>query len=752
MLAVCDASCCSSQLSLFLVEHTADPSNNESLRMLSPDMTIFRAVQQLARRQSDRLSKIWEPVYTIVYRTARPEDFPAPDIPWDPFFVDDAIGTDELPKVDVVKYLQKYAQTEWLKTWKLNGKCKSITKSRNARQVAAAYTDFVQFCSGQSMRANRSAAEHSMTSIGSIGTPTSSRLHLIGTPTSSRMTMAMQASLNSSRASAMDSSVSRLDASNIDGDDDDDEDEDEEAINPTKLMLNLIHVLYQISKLGVTNSSNDDDDAVAEEDDLGFVVKEADFISHKLNTKLRQQLMDPLVLASNALPTWCEELTTSCPVLFPFETRQLYFSSSAFGVSRTIAWIQNQRQQSDRARLGSAWQPDNGQEFRVGRLKSERVFVPRGDQLLEWAVNVMRVHAPRKTVLDIEFKGEQGTGLGPTLEFYNLVAKELQKKSLCMWMCTDEVDTSAADKADATGNAESSEKPFGYYVLAKQGLFPVALPRGAPHFHDIVERFRFLGVFVAKSLQDNRLVDLPLSLAMFKLMCGRKLDLTDLMQLDPEHGKVLHQIQDMVMKKREIEADDAITTEARTEAIGNLKYRYQAAEPGSADPNDGTCDLADLGLYFVYTPPSSVYGVVEHPLRAGGGDEEVTIYNAEDYVQLRTDFMLEIGLAPQLEAFRGGFNEVFPIDKLAIFTPEEVQNILCGEQRPEWNIADLTKYTEPKFGYTRDSAGYTRFLEVLDELGTDERKAFLKFATGCPSLPPGGLANLHPRLTVVRKT
>ena len=31
-------------------------------------------------------------------------------------------------------------------------------------------------------------------------------------------------------------------------------------------------------------------------------------------------------------------------------------------------------------------------------------------------------------------------------------------------------------------------------------------------------------------------------------------------------------------------------------------------------------------------------------------------------------------------------------------------------------------------------------------------QAFLAFATGCPTLPPGGLANLHPRLTIVRKT
>jgi hypothetical protein len=31
------------------------------------------------------------------------------------------------------------------------------------------------------------------------------------------------------------------------------------------------------------------------------------------------------------------------------------------------------------------------------------------------------------------------------------------------------------------------------------------------------------------------------------------------------------------------------------------------------------------------------------------------------------------------------------------------------------------------------------------------RRRFLRFVTGCPRLPPGGLAALQPRLTVVRK-
>lgn len=49
------------------------------------------------------------------------------------------------------------------------------------------------------------------------------------------------------------------------------------------------------------------------------------------------------------------------------------------------------------------------------------------------------------------------------------------------------------------------------------------------------------------------------------------------------------------------------------------------------------------------------------------------------------------------------------------------------------------------------SPGFQRFVSVLCELNADERKAFVQFVTGCSSLPPGGLANLHPRLSVARK-
>lgn len=164
------------------------------------------------------------------------------------------------------------------------------------------------------------------------------------------------------------------------------------------------------------------------------------FTSKKITNKLLQQIQDPLVLSSSSLPTWCEELNHSCPFLFPFETRHLYFNCTAFGASRSIVWLQTQRDATVERQRTTGLSPrrDEPHEFRVGRLKHERVKVPRGEEILNWALQVMKVHAERKSILEVEFLGEEGTGLGPTLEFYALVAAELQRRDLGMWLCDDD--------------------------------------------------------------------------------------------------------------------------------------------------------------------------------------------------------------------------------------------------------------------------------------------------------------------------
>lgn len=67
-------------------------------------------------------------------------------------------------------------------------------------------------------------------------------------------------------------------------------------------------------------------------------------------------------------------------------------------------WLQNRREATvERTRTTSSVRRDDPGEFRVGRLKHERVKVPRGESLMEWAENVMQIHADRKSVLEVPY-------------------------------------------------------------------------------------------------------------------------------------------------------------------------------------------------------------------------------------------------------------------------------------------------------------------------------------------------------------
>ena len=68
---------------------------------------------------------------------------------------------------------------------------------------------------------------------------------------------------------------------------------------------------------------------------------------------------------------------------------------------RAIAWLQGKREaNTERVRTPSTRRDDH-HEFQVGRLKHERVKVPRGEQLVEWAINVMRLHCAKKSILEV---------------------------------------------------------------------------------------------------------------------------------------------------------------------------------------------------------------------------------------------------------------------------------------------------------------------------------------------------------------
>ena len=233
--------------------------------------------------------------------------------------------------------------------------------------------------------------------------------------------------------------------------------------------------------------------------------------------------------------------------------------------------------------------------------------------LLEQAMRLMRFHADRKAVLEIEYHSEEGTGLGPTLEFYALVAAELQRKGLAIWLC-DDMDDNQLKMEERELDLGEGKKPPGFYVRRPGGLFPAPLPPHSEETRRASEIFRTLGIYLAKVgifllffiysslqvLQDGRLVDLPLSHPFLKMVVSpqlsetvepsldRVLNLDDFEQVHPVKGGFLKELRALAQRKRVIENDTALDREAKRRKIDQLKLCIHGTR----------CSVEELALTF----------------------------------------------------------------------------------------------------------------------------------------------------------
>ncbi|KAF6776921.1 hypothetical protein AHF37_03355, partial [Paragonimus kellicotti] len=189
-------------------------------------------------------------------------------------------------------------------------------------------------------------------------------------------------------------------------------------------------------------------------------------------------------------------------------------------------------------RVSSGRQPPASRSY----LTSESGQLGISTTFWDWAACLMEEHASRKAELEIQFLGEDGTGLGPTLEFYSLLAAELRRRDGLMWVVDDLTLDDPPDehrpamptvasmstldsrsRLDLTEHESMSDTTVDLgieanaYVNTTFGLFPAAWPADRVP-NEVLYRFYILGITVAKCLQDNRRIDLPFSTPLLKLL------------------------------------------------------------------------------------------------------------------------------------------------------------------------------------------------------------------------------------------
>ena len=421
----------------------------------------------------------------------------------------------------------------------------------------------------------------------------------------------------------------------------------------------------------------------------------------------------------------------------------------------------------------------------------------------------------RGAVLEVSFLGEKGSGTGVIREFCSLLANALREdrrppptggaagalavSSSCtsdegiasgrlLWHCIEDAPAEGGESGAESASAASDPShvpvnPHVQIVHHPAGLFPRPL---ADVSNGVLRACGIVGRMIGQALQDSRMFPLPLSSLLFAVLL--RLEASDghsvLPDADAEGEPVVPTVPPLVASssysslriRRARAAIRAVLCDALLVDILQAYLPFVASSllPAAQRLGATTDAVPTIGddaainnawLTFEHPETGADLSVVE--LSAGGSppccpadlgiscDSQVTSCNVDAYVAALAAYTAwGAGVRPQLIALRAGVREVVRDSSWLrlVGGPEALRDLVCGTPRIDWTVSELQRHIVASHGYAHTDAAVRWFIKALLDMSQAERADFLQFATGQPTLPPGGIASLSPPLTVIRKT
>jgi E3 ubiquitin-protein ligase HUWE1 len=247
-----------------------------------------------------------------------------------------------------------------------------------------------------------------------------------------------------------------------------------------------------------------------------------------------------------------------------------------------------------------------------------------------------------------------------------------------------------------------------YLTLSKQMLNPdkalfihmsnglTYQPNPSSHIQpDHLKYFKFAGQVVGKALWDEQLLDAHFTLSMYKHLLNLPIGYQDVEAVDPDFFR-------------------------------NLKWMLDN-------------DISDV-LDETFSIVRSQFGeVLTIDLKPNGRNIPVTEENKHEYVQLVAEQHLTTAIREQIDAFKEGFQELMPPELINIFTPSELELLMCG--LPNIDVEDLKANTEYS-GYTRDSPQIKWYWSFVHSLSQEDLARLVQFVTGTSQVPMEGFKAL----------
>ena len=280
----------------------------------------------------------------------------------------------------------------------------------------------------------------------------------------------------------------------------------EEALKILKVLNFVAKNTYLLSEAGLNfllsrSESGHELDALSSKDmdlSLPLINCEQYFHHGKLDANILKQIQDPHRLVSGGLTGMLKEIFASCSFLFGYETKVLYFKLVSFlgvDINRSLGYLrQYQKKKSPAQQIFIPEEERKRGERNANELKQQEM-VSR-EEIIANSLPIMERLEKHKTLV-MQFKGEEGIGLGPTYEYFTLLAQNIKSaKNGALWK---------------VGNSDGT-------------LFPAPLDRKSmseEEVNEVMQLFRLAGTFLAKSIVDDKLIDLPISSLMWDLLLGK---------------------------------------------------------------------------------------------------------------------------------------------------------------------------------------------------------------------------------------
>ena len=213
-----------------------------------------------------------------------------------------------------------------------------------------------------------------------------------------------------------------------------------------------------------------------------------------------------------------------------------------------------------------------------------------------------------------------------------------------------------------------------------------------------IEYFTFAGLIIARAIIEGIFIDAHLTTSFIKQVLGRPLSLRDLEDLDSSLYKSLQWLLD-------------------NHIDSSLEQHFSI-----------TVDDENIG----------VLSTIE--LKENGSNIIVTDENKEEFVKLMCEYRMKVQIKQQIDAFLTGFYGLIPKNEIQMFTPNELDLLICGV--PEIDFKDLRENCDFQPPYHSKHHVINMFFDVISKWNHEGLAKLLLFITGSSQVPVGGFKML----------